>query len=1170
MLTATTLVVRNLAYHWRSNAAVLLGVTVGAAVLTGALLVGDSLRGSLRQRVEGQLHDIDAVAFLPRPIRLERTDDKRQLTDGLPGFVAPVLMLPGSLQAAGDPATAPYLGRITVWGVDDRFSPTSLATAATIDWNGTPRHIVLSQRVAEKLGVSPGATVRLGVERFSDVPRSSSLAKRSIDDVTSTEEFEVVAILPHAAPENDLNLTPNPAAPLNVFVPLRALARLTTGQAAPTATLLLARGASAAELDQALRARLQIEDYGLKMREIDFNRRSQSGGYVSVEATELILPPRVVSAIESAARRQQWRAEPTVIYVADTLSHGAREIPYPVIAGLNPTADPPLGPFLPPDVDSLGDDDIVLLEWEGSELNGLPAGTKIRLRYFDPEVEGAGVVREAEFTLRGYLRFPGPAQDRHLVPEIAGVTDARADLYNWDRPPVLPKETIRQRVPDKHPRSQFFNVHKATPMAYLSLAAARRLFSSRYGSDTSVRIAPPEGKTLEQTTDEFRDILVQHLDPAANGFAFDPIRDRLLTASRGGNDFGLLFLGFSCFLIIAALMLVGLLFRLSLDRRAKEMGLLLATGYTVSRVRRLLLAEGLLVAVAGAALGLAVAIAYNQLLLAVLIELWPDAEVRSYLQPHFTVWSFALGFVATIVMAAIALSFSIRGLVKVPPPALLRGETNVVTDGLRGPRRGVKALAVIGVVTGVGLIASGGRIDNPDIQALTFFSGGGLLLIAALAALWLWMNRTRHRVVNGRGLSAVATLGYRNAARNPGRSLLTALMLAAAAFLLVAVESFRRQPDREFLSKTGGSGGFNLVAECDVPVFQSFDAGPGRADLERQLQRAFAPPEADPDAPPETPEFRAAQQQLAAIEEVLPLRVRAGDDASCANLFQATRPRVLGIPDAFLGGEKRFKFTASVATTDEEKANPWRLLLTYDQPNEIPVVCEQNTAQWMLKKAVGDTFIMPGDDGRDLTFRIVATLVDSPFQSELITSDSHFARAFPQHTGYRAFLIRTAAGTEDAVARLLQIGLRVNGLTASSTRERVATYQAVIGAYLSTFQLLGGLGLLLGVLGLAVVILRGVWERLGELALLRAVGYRPRTIQFLVLVENVFLLVLGLLAGVAAALVSVAPHVAGGATVPWANLAVMLGLVLMVGFAVMVVATAGILRVPVIPALRRE
>jgi ABC-type antimicrobial peptide transport system permease subunit len=288
------------------------------------------------------------------------------------------------------------------------------------------------------------------------------------------------------------------------------------------------------------------------------------------------------------------------------------------------------------------------------------------------------------------------------------------------------------------------------------------------------------------------------------------------------------------------------------------------------------------------------------------------------------------------------------------------------------------------------------------------------------------------------------------------------------------------------------------------------------------------------------------------------------------NLFQAARPRVLGVPHSLITGEKRFKFYETLAQTPEEKANPWELLKNPKKSGPVPVFCEQNTAQWMLKKAVGDEYTMPGEDGQEITFRIVGTLVDSPFQSELIISDEEFTRIFPKLSGYRVFLIRTAPGTETAIARQLEVGFRANGFTATPTRERVEAYQAVVGAYLSTFQLLGGFGLLLGVLGLAVVILRGVWERLGELALLRAVGYRTRSLEFLVLVENALLLVVGLASGVLAALASVAPHVASGAAVPWARLAGMLGLVLAVGFVVASAATAGILRVPVIPALRRE
>ncbi|HSQ57385.1 MAG TPA: ABC transporter permease, partial [Gemmata sp.] len=268
------------------NIAVLLGVAVGSAVLTGALLVGDSLRGSLRERVERQLGGIDSAAMLPRPLRVG-------IVDGLPGDTAPILLLPGSLQTLTEnAATAPYLGRVTVLGVDPRFQP----IPAGGDWNGRDEKIVLSQSVAEKLRVKEGDRVRLGVERFSDLPRSSALAQRGTADVTATEVFTVAAVLPADAPRSDFNLTPNPAAPLNVFVPIRALAQMATGKSEPVANALLSSRASIDDLNAALRKNLRAEDYGLKFREIDRH------GYLSVESDLLIIPPATVKAIEATRR----------------------------------------------------------------------------------------------------------------------------------------------------------------------------------------------------------------------------------------------------------------------------------------------------------------------------------------------------------------------------------------------------------------------------------------------------------------------------------------------------------------------------------------------------------------------------------------------------------------------------------------------------------------------------------------------------------------------------------------------------------------------------------------------------------------------------------------------------------------------------------------------------
>src|SRR5262249_49321066 len=168
-----------------------------------------------------------------------------------------------------------------------------------------------------------------------------------------------------------------------------------------------------------------------------------------------------------------------------------------------------------------------------------------------------------------------------------------------------------------------------TPKAYVTLAAGRKLFGSRFGDATSIRLAPPEAGNglnppgLDEVADEFGNRLLAHLRPEQGGFVFEDVRDRALRASGGGLPFDWLFLGFSLFLIAAALVLVGLLVRLALERRAGEIGLLLATGYRTRTVRRLLLDEGMILSALGGLLGLAGAGGHAALMLPLLASPWP-------------------------------------------------------------------------------------------------------------------------------------------------------------------------------------------------------------------------------------------------------------------------------------------------------------------------------------------------------------------------------------------------------------------------------------------------------------------------------------------------------------------------------------------------------------------
>jgi ABC-type antimicrobial peptide transport system permease subunit len=893
----------------------------------------------------------------------------------------------------------------------------------------------------------------------------------------------------------------------------------------------------------------------------------ESRGYFSLESRQLLLDSETVRAAEAAANETYLRAAPTLIYLADSISDGNQTTSYALVASLDPSLKPPLGPFLPSGMKKLDDEDILLVQPDRPILPGR-SGDPIKLSYYDPENENE--LRTADFRLAGFLPLQGAADDPFLTPEFPGITD-RTTIDQWNPPPQIHFDNRRVKKPDDE---WFWDEFRTTPKAYVTLHRGEQLWGkSRFGKYTSIRLdhpkLPPElqlGKKrrittmpdVTETAKEYRKVLLRHLKPERVGLAFDPIAEQRLAASRGGQDFGMLFLGFSIFLIVAAMLLVGLLFRLNLDQRASEIGILFATGFSKRKVRRLLLAEGSVLVAAGGLIGLAGAVFYAALLLRLLRAWWPGGLEQSVLTLHLgesNGMSFIIGYLASFIVSILTIAWTVRVLGKLAPRQLLSGQTG--DEELPRARRARWSwwVAAVSGVSALALAGSARWFPQGEMQAMIFFTSGLLLLVAVLAVIWALFKSSRMSAMPRNAASLrVGALGSRNAARHPVRSILTTGLLACAAFLLVAVQSFHRQPEKDFLDKDSGSGGFALLAEIDAPLFHDLNNEKVRRE---QL---------------DLPASAASTLQGVTFD---PFRLRAGDDVSCLNLYQARRPRLLGAPPAFIrrGG---FRFASSEAQTEDQRRNPWLLL---DQPiqenvleNVVPVIADATTAEWVLHKKLGEVLEIPDERGGNVIhLRIVALLQDSIFQSELLMSEANFLTLYPHQEGYNFYLVATPADRVEDVKDLLQTTLAQHGVEVTETIDRLRSYMAVENTYLLTFQALGGLGLLLGALGLAVVLLRSVWERRSELALLRALGYRKRALGWLVLAENGLLLVLGLAGGTLSALLAVAPHLAGvDGRLPWLEIAGLLAAVLVVGLVAETAAVAATLRAPLVAALRRE
>jgi hypothetical protein len=438
-----------------------------------------------------------------------------------------------------------------------------------------------------------------------------------------------------------------------------------------------------------------------------------------------------------------------------------------------------------------------------------------------------------------------------------------------------------------------------------------------------------------------------------------------------------------------------------------------------------------------------------------------------------------------------------------------------------------------------------------ETQVGAFFGAGSLALLALLTLVYLLLRRGATGPAVARGRGNLLRMALRNAARNPGRSALAIGLTASACFLIAAVSVFRVDPARQAADRTSGSGGFTLIGQSELPIHFDLDTPQGRKET------GF-----DPD-----------QEDLLAKCRFYAFRAKPGDEASCLNLYKPRQPRLLGVGRKFIDRDG-FAWADAPPT-----ANPWQLLAP-DTPRSqghderpIPVVLDQTTANYALDlwNGRGQTFTIRDAHDRALELQVAGLLKDSVFQGDLLVGDDDLLRYDPAAAGYRYFLIEAPSGKTTAVQQALQQKLGDYGFASETTAERLGALAAVQNTYLATFQSLGGLGLLLGVVGLAVVEWRNVLERRGELALLRAAGFPARILAVLVALENVLLLVLGLGVGLLAALLAVLPHLIGrGAAVPFGPLAAIFALVLVAGLAASFAAMRGVLRTPILPALREE
>lgn len=1150
-------VLRGIWHYRKLNLVVMFAVAISTAVIAGSLIVGDSVRHSLRQMTEQRLGQITHVLHSPRFVRENLAQDIHQNFGESDRVFAPAILLPSSLEAKTGADTIRRAGSVSLVGLDDSGWDLLLTGETSVPGD---REVVLGFRTASELNASVGDEVSIWVEIPSSIPRDSLLGER--DEVNVEIVATVAAIIPENIGASRFDLNPGQQLPFNAFVSLSTLqerlgleaveisrrnpvakpARINailSGSA--TASVLSNQAQVTQELQQyrdALGKAITLSDIGLTLRPID------EKGYLSAESQQMILEDAAADAVLNAAESLGLSAAPTLVYLVNEVFATDRTDPneqysmYSIVAGLQTNRPSPLGAAAksnsaPPELQA---DEIALSKWLAEDIN-VDVGDSVTAKWH--EVGSHGELPEIEHTFTVKTIFAEDdmfSVDQDLTPYVEGITDVDS-FGDWDQPFDMDMDRITDRD------DEYWTAHRATPKAFVSLPFAEDLWNSRYGRYTSVRVAASSGKQtaeqLQAMSQRLQFEVQRNLDTAALGLGFRPVLAAGLLASVGANDFTGLFIGFSFFLILSAIILASLMFRLGLQQRISQLGVLNAVGWPEGRSHKLFAMEGLAISVVGACLGAVGGIFFAQFMIYGLTTWWVGAVGTKFLTLNIQPLKLVIAAIAAVMLSMFVIRLALRSFRSIDIRQQLAGNSDG-TDSISTRRTlwsrlvnivgygSFVAAITVPVLVYLDAVPDGVAFEGITWPMVCFFVGGFACLMAGLFLLRISLNRRSQNKTITSTASGIGRFALANAARNPTRSMLTTALIAFATFVIVAVGAGRRNPLSETPVKDSGNGGFTLVADSAQPVLFDLNTAEGR----RQLG------------------LTGSADDLSDETQVYSFGVKPGTDASCVNLFQATVPTLLGASEAFIQ-QSRFRFS------NAKEENPWLRLTARSEPTSVgdrtiptyPVIGDANTLQYSLKKRVGAKIMVPNDDDPQYALEIVAMLDGSIFQGVLVLSDSNLKRAESEVVGSRYFLIETESlESADIVARQLESGLNDYGFDTESVSGRLAGFLAVQNTYLSTFQMLGGLGLLVGTFGLAAVMVRNVVERRREIALLRAIGFTQWRISRITLFENNVLLLWGIVLGAGSAILAMLPHLRStGGDLPWQSLVATLVTVMIVG-----------------------
>jgi ABC-type lipoprotein release transport system permease subunit len=772
------LIIQTYKYYFKGNFLAALGVAICTAVVTGALIIGDSLSHSLNKSTDYRLGNISHIISAGN--RFFTQELAHKIDSIYPTSVTPVLKLDALGSSEGGEKR---INKIQLWGIDEAFYDVVGNNYPSIKIN--PGSVLLSENTARRLALEQGDVLVLKIKKASAIPTNSPFI--SEEDQFISRRVQVIEILDKTE-MGRLNLNISQTAPFNAFVSIDWLNEIMDLD--NKCNLLLVEKTHQSnnhELDELVHESWSLEDAGLHLKQVEQPVQWE------ITSESIFIDSIVSSNFESGISG----STPILTYFVNSISHKNFETPYSFVSAIEDT--------------DLDENDIIINEWLADDLSA-SLNDSIQLKFFV-----IGRLRDLKeksktFRIKKIVPIRGKYADKTLMPQFPGISEA-GNCRDWNT--SMPIQLDKIRAKDE----QYWQTYKGTPKAFISLKDGEQLWKNRIGLHTAIRIS-----NGELNKDKLKKEINTLIDPFRMNVQIRDVKSEGVSAAKNGVDFSQLFFGLSFFIMVSGLLLTILLLQFNLNQRKTQIGTFQAMGFSPKLIKTILLSEGLIVALIGTVMGTVLSLLYTKLIFLNLNKIWQAIVRTNILEVNIQTSSIVLGFGISLILAIGSLYYIINQFLKEKPSdlqkKLLVSETKISIK--------IKYLiTVIFIISSIGILLKQ-FMNSTSIKPGLYFLAGALLLFAILFITDLLLIKYRDR----RSLKFSAYLvSLGNLVRYRSRSMMVIVMLSIGTFLVISTGSNRRDAITNSDSRLSGTGGFHFMAESTTPIIRDLNKESVKKDL---------------------------------------------------------------------------------------------------------------------------------------------------------------------------------------------------------------------------------------------------------------------------------------------------------------------------------------------------